>query len=58
MRVFNRLLALALGVAIAAGGVLVILEAIWTLDELGVRVDPRPGMAALVQDHPVVGARS
>ena len=24
------------------------------VDELGVRVDPRPGMAELVQDHPVV----
>ncbi len=30
MRVFNRLFALVLGVAVAAGGVLMIIEAIWT----------------------------
>jgi hypothetical protein len=35
MRVFNRLLVLALGVAIAAAGVLVILEAIWTWTNSG-----------------------
>jgi hypothetical protein len=35
MRVFNRLLALALGVAIAAAGALVILEAIWTWTNSG-----------------------
>ena len=35
MRVFNRVLVLALGVAIAAAGVLVILEAIWTWTNSG-----------------------
>lgn len=35
MRVFNRLLALALGVAIVAAGVLVILEAVWTWTNSG-----------------------
>jgi hypothetical protein len=35
MRVFNRLLVLALGVALAAAGVLVILEAIWTWTNSG-----------------------
>jgi hypothetical protein len=35
MRVFNRLMVLALGVAIAAAGVLVIFEAIWTWTNSG-----------------------
>ena len=35
MRVFNRLLVLALGVVIAAAGVLVILEAVWTWTNSG-----------------------
>ena len=55
MRVFNRLLVLALGVAIAAAGVLVILEAIWTWTNSGFVWIPGRRMAELVQDHPVVG---
>ena len=58
MRVFNRLLVLALGVAIAAAGVLVILEAIWTWTNSGFVWIPGRRMAELVQDHPVVGPRS